>query len=746
MSYTAGSSMRTLGGSNPLVLMFRIKLFCDNDIGDNEPANQAVTEVAGMREDIRREHLGDLQGPMQFASTVRADGAWQEALDRLALLACEILDVPIAQINVILGDEQASLSSVGKDAEWDAWNGPRSVPVEGTYCQHVLRSGTPLAIEDASTHPLVKDNAATTSGGVRSYLAVPLKNAEGRTLATLCVVDFKQREWEPASLATLSSLADLLMREIRSRIHAEANLHREEARFRALIEQGDDLITILALDWTIAYQSPAYERLLGYPGGSLLGTPFIKLIHPEDLARYRDRFAPALQEPGSRASGEWRMRHRDESWRTVDVKGANLLHDPAVRGTVLNILDVSREKRVERELHQAQKMEAVGRLAGGVAHDFNNLLTAIKGNSAFLLARGDLSPEAEADTREMLDAADRASDLTKQLLSFSREQVLDVKVVDLGAAAEKVVPLIKRLLGAKITLSLDFERDLLTLADEGQVGQIIMNLAVNARDAMPTGGTLHLETRLADVGRHQAGSHGAIKPGHYALLIVSDNGVGMSPRVQQNIFDPFFTTKPDSQGTGLGLSIVWGVLSQMGGHIHLYSEPGRGTTFRLYFPLAASGSGADIVEQRSPGEAASDEVSLGTILVVEDQPEVRRVMTKTLSRAGHTVLEADSGERALEIAATMEGSPDLLLTDVLLPGMTGAEVAWRLVEQWPELKVVFTSGFTRGELLNQQVELKNAGFLPKPFGPDELSRIVSDALRLCPTTGEPALQSASLST
>jgi two-component system, cell cycle sensor histidine kinase and response regulator CckA len=665
-------------------------------------------------------------GRDDLAELARVDSAWKRSLDRATALACRLLDVPVAQVNVILEDRQLSVSSVALHPDFSSWNGPREVPLEGSYCRHVAGNGKALVIDNSEDHPLVRDNPATTESGVRAYAAVPLKDDQGRTLATLCVVDFEPRNWDPERLEALTSLAEMLMDEVRARIQAEGDLEEGAARFRALIEHGADLTTILDPDGRIRYASPAYGRVLGHPPPDVVGRSFAELVHASDREGWRSAFFAGLDQPSIRLSGEWRMHHRDGDWRTVEGTGVNLLHLPAVGGIVLNIIDVSKEKRIELELHQAQKMEAVGRLAGGVAHDFNNLLTAINGNSAFLLARGDLSSEAEADVREMLDAVKRASGLTRQLLSFSRDQVLDIRVRDLGVVTEEIVPLVKRLLGAKIQLATNLERDLPVLIDEGQVGQVIMNLAVNARDAMPRGGTLRIETHEVTVTEAQSGSHSDIRPGRYAQLVVADDGEGMSRKVQRKIFDPFFSTKPKGKGTGLGLSITWGVVSQMGGHIHVYSEPGRGTTFRIYLPWADP----DLLvqgEERSGAERTRAAVEPGTILVVEDQPEVRRIMKKVLEADGHTVILAETGEEALDLASEREAPPDLLLSDVLLPGITGPEVAWKLSERWPGLRVVFTSGYTRGELLGEDVELRSAGFLPKPFGPEELSLVVSNA-------------------
>ena len=389
--------------------------------------------------------------------------------------------------------------------------------------------------------------------------------------------------------------------------------------------------------------------------------------------------------------------------------------------------DVTEQRRLEAQLHQSQRLEAVGQLAGGIAHDFNNILTAVRGYTQ--LVRDELDPEDPhaADLDHVLSATERAAELVRQLLAFSRRQVLQPRVLDPAEVIDGLVPLLRRLLGEGIELTaLADPHPGLILVDPGQLGQVIVNLVVNARDAMPRGGRLTIETMNVALDAAYAATHLDGTAGNHVLIAVSDTGHGMDAQTQARAFEPFFTTKGPDKGTGMGLATVYGIVKQSGGSIYLYSEPGRGTSFKLYFPRAASGSveAAEEAPQARSGQANGE-----VVLLVEDDADVRGYAHRVLASAGFTVLEAANGQDAIELAS---GSRviDLLLTDAVLPGMHGAEIAERLVAGRPGLRVLYVSGFTENSVIQQGVVAPGVRFLPKPYRADDLiasARAVLDA-------------------
>ena len=380
----------------------------------------------------------------------------------------------------------------------------------------------------------------------------------------------------------------------------------------------------------------------------------------------------------------------------------------------------------EEQLRQTQKMEAVGRLAGGVAHDFNNLLMVMRGYGELMFNRLDANDPLRRNAEEIQKAAERATALTQQLLAFSRKQVLQPKVLDLNAVVTDVEKMLRRLIGEDIKLAAVLDLALgWVKADPGQIEQIILNLAVNARDAMPQGGRLTLKTANVTLDQAYVRQHVGATPGPYVLLAVSDSGVGMDAETQSHIFEPFFTTKGVDKGTGLGLSTVYGIVKQSGGYIWVESAPGRGTTFEIYLPLVEE---AVAGEELHPALLAPTPGGAETILVVEDEMSVRRLAAEFLGSSGYTVLEAQDGGAALQVCEEHRGPIHLLITDVVMPGMSGRELAVRLAGRRPEMKVIYMSGYTDDAMVPHGVLEEGIHFLQKPFSLDALARIVREGL------------------
>jgi CheY-like chemotaxis protein len=370
-------------------------------------------------------------------------------------------------------------------------------------------------------------------------------------------------------------------------------------------------------------------------------------------------------------------------------------------------------------------MEAIGRLAGGIAHDFNNLLTAINGYSDLLLS--DLAPDdpKRRDLEHIKEAGSRAASLTSQLLAFSRKQILQPRILDLNDAITEASKILRRLIGEDIDLIAVTKPGLgLIKADPGQIQQILMNLAVNARDAMPHGGKLTIETANVDLDEHYVHLHPIVPPGRYVMLAVSDTGIGMDDKTKAHLFEPFFTTKELGKGTGLGLSTIYGIVKQSNGFIWVYSEPGRGATFKVYLPREEGESGA--FEQHEKEELGLQGVE--TILVVEDDTSVRSLVIRALCKRGYTVLEASTGKEALRTAQEFEGKIHLLLTDVVMPEMSGKALAAQIETARPGIKVLFVSGYTNNAIVHHGVLDSNVAFLQKPFTTDVLARKVREVI------------------
>jgi two-component system cell cycle sensor histidine kinase/response regulator CckA len=500
-------------------------------------------------------------------------------------------------------------------------------------------------------------------------------------------------------------------------------LRTSEERYRLLVENSADMITLHDAAGYVTFVSPSVTRMLGYPPEEMIGHRLREFAHPADAPLLIAAMEGTLARGSTPLLTGLRLRHRDGGWRVIEGSAARLVRPDGSAGIVAIGRDVTERVELEEQLNQAQKMEAVGRLAGGVAHDFNNLLTVILGYSDLLLEQLDENPVLFQEVDEIRRAADRAATLTRQLLTFSRKQVRSQRPVDLDVVIEGMGGMLRRLIGEDIELTLRLSGTLaLTRVDPVQIEQIVMNLAVNARDAMPQGGRLTLETANVELRDHHAPRR-AVEPGAYVMLAVSDTGHGMDAATQAHLFEPFFTTKAPGKGTGLGLSTVYGIVRQSGGTVLVTSEPGRGSTFRVYLPQVREEAGAEVRPPR-PGRPPGSE----SIALVEDEPLVRNLVSEVLRKSGYQVVEFANGREAL--ARSRRGLDDvrLLVTDVVMPGLSGVELAREMARARPDMRVLFLSGYAE-----DLVGLKEAlgpwrAFLPKPFMPDTLLRRVRELL------------------
>jgi PAS domain S-box-containing protein len=515
---------------------------------------------------------------------------------------------------------------------------------------------------------------------------------------------------------------------------AETALKEAEERTRFAMEAARVGVWETDLTTGVTTWSAMLESLHGLQAGSFGGTlqAFLECIHPDD----RDEVRAALDEATRRKIDShllYRTQWPDGQLRWVSGTGKTIYDEAGLPLRSAGIaLDVTERHILEDQYRQSQKVEAIGQLAGGIAHDFNNLLTAIHGYSELL---GDeLGPESplQNDLGEIRRAAERASSLTRQLLAFSRRQILDPRVLDLRDSVRGLESMLTRLIGENIEIVIRLTgEEARVKADPGQLEQIVLNLALNARDAMPQGGKLFLEVVNVELGEAYARQHVSVKAGRYVMLGVSDTGIGMDAATQERIFEPFFTTKAEGQGTGLGLSTVYGVVKQSGGNIWVYSEPGHGSTFKVYFPRVD-----EVMDHPAALPAAGVVDGSETILVVEDEPGVRLLVQKILERHGYRVLAAATPHAALDLAQNYDGRIDLLTSDVVLPEMSGRSLSQQIVAKRPEIRVLFMSGYTDNAIVHHGVLDPGTPFLQKPFTPDALARKVRSVLNLPPSTAE----------
>ena len=600
---------------------------------------------------------------------------------------------------------------------------PPPQKVASTCMAYVFRTGNSCSISQSEFDRLAAAGEVELVGSASpAWLGVPLKTPSA-TIGVMVVQHYRnENAYDQRDLEFLDSVGGHIALAI-ERVRAEEALRKSESMFRLLFSHTPLPMWVFDIETLRFLQvNEAATKQYGFSDIEFRRMTY-RDIRPDAS---EPSFAKHVEEwkQDGRHHGHWRHKRKDGRCFEVDVVSHKLEYaGRAVRLVVAQ--DDSERQLLEQQLRQAQKMEAIGRLAGGVAHDFNNLLMVIKGHTELLL---DVLPVADHVTRkvEQIDrSADRAAALTRQLLAFSRMQVLQPRPMNLNSVVDEMGKLLPRLIGEDIELVVRPSSDLGTIrADASQMEQIIMNLAVNARDAMPSGGKLIIETQNIELDHYYREAHPIVQPGRYVLLAVSDTGTGMDAETQAHIFEPFFTTKEQGKGTGLGLATVYGVVKQSGGFIWVYSELGKGTTFKIYLPRVDEAAAA------ATRASAPAQVLRGTetVLLTEDEQDVREVAREFLESAGYKVLQAPSGEAALNLAAEYHGAIDLLVTDMVMPGMSGQELARRMRGPRKDLRVLYMSGYSE-HAAEEAAKSEGSAVLAKPFSRSALLRTAREVLQ-----------------
>jgi PAS domain S-box-containing protein len=507
----------------------------------------------------------------------------------------------------------------------------------------------------------------------------------------------------------------------RQRTVTEA-LQSSESRYRTLFDRNMAGVFRSTIDGRLLDFNEAFAKMFGYEHRELVGKSSHELYYG-GAAERTSLIEIRRQDPTKQFEVRYKRKDGTPLLAVQNISIQRYKDGEIIEGT---LIDITRRQMLEEQLRQAQKMEAVGRLAGGVAHDFNNLLTVITGYSQMSMEETAVGSSLYEHAQQVYEASQRAAALTRQLLAFSRQQVLQPQVVSLNKILESMQKMLSRLIGEDIRVRTVCSKELaLVKLDPAQIEQVILNLAINARDAMPKGGQLTLETDRAELDETYSKDHPWVKPGTYMRLTVSDNGIGMDEKTQARIFEPFFTTKEVGKGTGLGLSMVYGVVKQSGGHIMVYSEPGHGTTFKLYFPVVEK---IDEGLRQDKLKAAAQRRGEETILIVEDDQALRMLAKNILANQGYTVLAAQNPDEVREICKTQGNKIDLLLTDVIMPQMSGKDVAQMCTATIPKLKVLYMSGYTSDVIMHHGVLEEGLAFLQKPFTPVSLTAKVREVL------------------
>jgi PAS domain S-box-containing protein len=679
-----------------------------------------ITERKRSETEMRRRHR-----ELILLNRIIAASAAEANPEAMLEIACRELalafDLPQAAAALVDTTTMAARLVAGHQPEAEATGESNVLPIDTIpVIQFLLNHKAPLMVNDVQPESRLSSiQEVMIRSGLASLLVMPLL-IEGEVAGCLGLGSAEARAFSAEEVSLAWNAADQIAVAL-----ARSQLAQTHQLLTTAIEQAAESVVITDTQGAILYVNPAFEQITGYRQAEVAGRSFRFLGRHDQATSGLYKIWGTVEAEGV-WSGRLVNKRKDGSRYTVDTTITPVRSE---QGHIVNYValqrDISRELQLEEQFHQAQKMEAIGQLAGGVAHDFNNLLTAINGFAELSQLQLAADDPLQESMGKILHAGRRAADLVRQLLAFSRKQDVQPQLLELNRVVTDLDKMLGRIIGEHIQIRTNLPPDLwLVNVDPTQLEQIIINLAVNARDAMPAGGHLTIETSNVVLDQDYTAMHLEAQPGEYVMLAVSDTGVGMSKDVVDHIFEPFFTTKEVGQGTGLGLATVYGIVQQSGGYIWVYSEEGQGTTFKIYLPRAVQ----QTVAPRQNGQGRALPRGTETILLVEDEPAVREIAARSLRGRDYVVIEAADGQDALHRYQEHGGQIQLLLTDMVMPGINGQRLAEQLSEGHPDLKTLFMSGFTDSAVEGHSGLAPDAPFIQKPFSPGALVRKVREVL------------------